>query len=108
MAGQYARFLDARALAPNAVCPDNNVVDFGAFRVVIVDCRLVVLGTGGNLIIETASVKEEGAWRTVVQIPLNAAPLLLEVQTFARYLRWRTDGAVAGGPVATVDLVAKE
>lgn len=108
MAGQYVRILDTRALTANLFCPDNNVVDLGAFRVVIIDCRLAVLGAGGNLIIETASVKEEGAWRTVVSIPLNAAPNLLEVTTFLRYIRWRTDGAVAGGPVATVDLVAKE
>ena len=108
MAGQYVRILDTRALSSNLSCPDNNVVDLGAYRVVVVDCRLAALGTGGNLIIETSSVKEDGTWRTALSIPLNANPNLLEITLFARFIRWRTDGAVAGNPVATVDLVAKE
>ncbi len=108
MAGQYVRLLDTRSLAANLFAPPQSVLDLGAYRVIVVDCRFAVLGSAGNLIIETASVNEEGAWRTALTIPVNAAPALLEITLFGRYIRWRTDQNVAGGPVATVDLVAKE
>ena len=69
MASQYARLLDGRVLGPNQFCANDMVLDLGAYGRLEVDPRVLVTG-GGNLIIETAAVLEEGVWRTILTVPL--------------------------------------
>lgn len=107
MTNLYARLLDTRVLGPSQYCPPERVLDLGAYGILVLDPRIMTVGTAGNLLIETASLMEEGAWRVVATIPLNATSAIVAVTPFLRYVRWRTDAAVAGNPVVLVDLVAK-
>jgi hypothetical protein len=108
MSSQYVRLLDARVLAPSQVCPIDKVVDLGAYGKLEIDPRVMTVGNGGNLIVETSATNEDGSWRTIATIPLNAVANLLQVTSFLRFVRWRTDAAVAGSPVVIVDILAKE
>jgi len=106
LASQYNRLLDSRVLGPNPSAPPQCVLDLGAYTQLEIDPRVLVTGAG-NLIIETASVNEEGTWRTIATIALNATSPLVQVLSFLRFVRWRTDGQVTGTPTVVVDLVAK-
>lgn len=107
MPSQYVRLMDTRTLGPSQTCPRELVVDLGAFRAIVLDPRILTVGGAGNLLIETASVNEEGAFRVVATIVLTATAAMSEIPVFLRYIRWRTDAGVTGNPVVVVDLVAK-
>ncbi len=107
MANQYVRLLDARPLSANLTCDREKVLDLGAYRILVVDPRVQVTGQG-NLILETSAVNEEGTWRTILTVALNAPAGMSEVVTFLRYVRWRTDNNVTGSPNVVVDIVAKQ
>jgi hypothetical protein len=100
--------MDMRGLTASLTQPREQVLDLGAFRILVLDPRIITLGAGGNIIVETASVNEEGAFRTIAPIPLNAVSAMIEVTTFLRFVRWRTDALVAGNPVALIDVMAKD
>lgn len=106
MASQYARLLDGRVLGPNQFCANDKVLDLGAYGRLEVDPRVLVTG-GGNLILETAAVLEEGVWRTILTVPLGASANMSRINAFLRFVRWRTDQNVTGSPVVIVDIVAK-
>ncbi len=106
MASQYNRLLDSRVLAPNLTASPQAVLDLGAYTQLELDPRVLVTGAG-NLIVETASVNEEGAWRTIATIALNATSPIVQVLSFLRFVRWRTDGQVTGTPTVVVDVMAK-
>lgn len=106
MSSQYARLLEARPLGPSQVCANDKVLDLGAYGRLEIDPTVLVTRQG-NLIVETASVNEEGAWRTILTVPLTATASLSQVVSFLRFVRWRTDNNVSGSPVVIVDLVAK-
>lgn len=108
MAGRYVRLMDAYTPKPNEVQESDRVVDAGGFRNCGIDPRVLKTGSGGNVIIEHASVNEEGAWRTLATIDLTQGGTFTYVTTFLRFLRWRADAGVAGAPIVLVDLVLKE
>jgi hypothetical protein len=106
MAGQYIRLMDTRVLGPNLICPREQVADLGAYTTLEIDPRVLVTGAG-NLIVETASVNEEGAFRTIATIALTATSGIIQITSFLRYVRWRTDANVTGTPTVVLDVMAK-
>ncbi len=104
MASQYVRLMDTRVVTPSAV--GTNVADLGAFETIVLDPRILVTG-GGQLYIETSAVNEEGGWRIVHTIELNATSNLVTISNFLRYVRWRAHSNVTGTPTVLLDLVAK-
>ncbi len=109
MAGQYTRLADAIQLAANQVQPRDQVLDAGAFNKLQVQARVLKTGTGGTIKLQHSAVMEEGAWIDLGgSIALNAlSNALITHLNFLRYVRWVTDGAVAGDPVVTIDIMAK-
>lgn len=117
MAGQYARILDAQALSANLIQPREKWLDMGAYGKLEVQVRVVKAGTGDNaaavLKLQHSPVMEDEAFSDTsvsVRVDSTAAstPTNIQVTSFSRYLRWVMGSAVAGSPVAIMDLVAKE
>lgn len=106
MGSQSARLLDTRKLNPNDICPREQVLDLGAYRFLVIDPRILTTGQG-NLFIETAAINDEQAWRIIATIPLTAVSNMIEIATFLRFVRWRTDNNVTGTPTVVVDVIAK-
>jgi hypothetical protein len=112
MASQVFELLLAQDVPANFIQPMEGVVDAGAYRQLNVDFNLIKAGTAGTLELEhSATLREEGFF------PLGAISASLTgatghtpktVESFLRYVRAKSDGAVAGNPVMSVTLVAKE
>jgi hypothetical protein len=92
----------------------DEVIDVGAYRRLEVQFRLLKAGTAGTAWLETAPVDEDEAFQQVgAAVNLNGSGMTNNKQqissdAFYRFARVVTDGAVAGSPVLTVDVVAKE
>ncbi len=110
MAGQYSRLIDATQLGPNQIQPRDLVLDLGAYNKLQIQARVLKGGTAGNLQLEHSAVMEEGSW-IALGTPISLAGVsntLITHGDFLRFVRWTTDATVAGGPVVTIDIVAKE
>lgn len=110
MASETVRLLDPQVLSANDVMPVERVFDGGSYRVLEIHTRILKQGSAGNLKLQHAAVNEPGAF-----IDLAGASWVttgqgsyVTVTSFLRFVRWVCDGAVAGGPIAIIDLVAKE
>ena len=111
MASQYKRILDPRVLTADMTQPATDIWDAGAYRTLEVQARVVKAGTAGYLKIQHAAVNEEDAFRDLTggNVGLSAVDnIYFSATGFLRYVRWVTDGAVTGSPVALVDVIAKE
>jgi hypothetical protein len=90
------------------------VLDVGPYRKLDVQLRLVKAGTAGTVWLETAPVNETDAWQQVGGSAsmdgtgFTNGKKMVSSEDFYRFLRVVSDGAVAGSPVLTVDVVAKE
>ena len=93
------------------------MADLGAYKELNVIVRVLKLGTGtdaGNKIyLEHAATNEEGAFIAIdsaswVTHSTADAISYLQITGFSRYVRWVSGDQVAGGPVALIDVVAKE
>lgn len=115
MASTYKRLLDPRALSASTQSPDDGVLDLGAYRQLVLDARLLKVGTGtggGRVKIQHAAVNEPDAWRDLAGVSWvvdsTGTGGVLEATVFLRYIRWVADASVAGAPVVLIDLIAKE
>ncbi len=117
MAAQHVRMLDAQTITPNLVQPRDRWTDLGAFRVLEVQVRVIKPGTGDNagavLKLQHAPVAEDDAFSdTPVSVRVDSTapslPVNIQVTSFSRFLRWVAGGAVAGAPVAIMDVIGKE
>lgn len=110
MASLYVRLLDARTLTANFLPERDDAIDAGAYTTVHFDCRMLKVGSGGNVFVEHAAVNEPDAFRALAGATwaCTGAGAYVAVTGFLRFLRVRGDGAVAGAPVVILDLVAKE
>ncbi len=115
MGSEYRRLLDVRTLAPNMSMREEDAWDAGAYTTLQTHVRLIKAGTGtaaGKLKLRHAAVNEPDAW---VDLPgaewvidSTGAGGVLTISAFLRYISWYTDSNVAGGPIAVIDIVAKE
>lgn len=110
MASRYYRLMDLRKRSASASQSRDPSVEAGAYRTLEVDVRVPSAGSAGKLLLPHAAVPEEDACRTLLTFPLSGGTPggFQSSDHFLRYLRWATDGAVAGNPQAVLDLVAKE
>lgn len=110
MASQYRRLLDVRKLTANLTQPREQVWDAGAYAHLELHCRVLVAGSAGTVVVQHAAVNEEDAFRDLASFALSGGTPggYTSTDHFLRYLRWRTDGAVAGDPSALIDVMAKE
>lgn len=68
-------------------------------------------GGNGTWKLQHAAVNEDEAFKDLAggSVLLNATDNhVLTIPSFLRYVRWVTDSAVAGDPLALADLIAKE
>lgn len=110
MASQYHRLLDPRAIVANDVQNIDQAFDAGAYDKLELQCRILKTGGAGNIKLQHAAVNEEDAY-----IDLGSASWLvtgsgghISISNFLRYVRWAGDNSVGGGPVAMIDIIAKE
>lgn len=111
MASLYHRFLPYQTVSASQTMTRDEVFDAGAYRVLEVQCRVVVAGGGGSIKLQHAAVNEPDAFMDVSggSWNLNATSKnYYSVTGFLRYLRWVTDGSVSGSPAVLIDIIAKE
>lgn len=111
MAGQSLRLLDAQALSASKETPLEQVADLGAYRQLVIHCRILKAGSAGSITIQDAATKESAAFRSTAatwNLSSTSNSGVTELTVFLRYVRWITDGSVADSPVAIIDIVAKE
>lgn len=115
MASMYVRLLDPQALSASKESPREQVIDFGAYKQLNVDVRVIKAGTGtaaGTIKLQHAAVNEPDAFRNLTNaswvIDSTGTGGYLEITAFLRFVRWVTDSNVAGSPVVLIDVMAKE
>lgn len=111
MASLYHRLLPITSLTASQVQTRDEVLDIGAYRVLEIQVRVISAGTAGNLKLQHAAVNEPDAFKDLSGASFALTPAsnqVMSISNFLRYLRWVTDNGVAGGPVALIDIVAKE
>ena len=111
MASQYVRLLDSRTLNANDAMLERDAVDLGAYRIIVAQIRMGKVGTAGNILLETSLTNEPGTFVAIPNVTWAAnvaTPAVLVGEAFGRYVRWKADNAVAGSPVVTIDVLAKE
>ena len=114
MASQFVAILPKKTLLANSFMKDDDIVDLGAYRVLVCDCWVSKPGTGtaqGKVVLQTSAIKNnEDEWRDIASWIIDSTGTggMVEVATFLRFVRWRTDNNVAGSPVAGISLIAKE
>jgi hypothetical protein len=66
-------------------------------------------GSGGNIILQHSDSTDPSTFQTLATISVSSTGTTFEsISNFLRYVRWVTDGSVAGGPpVVSVSIVAK-
>ncbi len=106
---EYFRLLDPLALVANQTQDRDQVIDVGSYTEMQVNFRVLKAGSAGNLQLQHAAVNEEDAWLDLgsPNSLSGTTNVVISISTFLRYVRWTTDGAVAGAPVALVDIIAK-
>lgn len=109
MAGKYVRLLDAQVIGANEKQARDQVLDLGGYKQLNIQARILKAGTLGSVFIEDAAVNEEAAFtRTIASFSVVTPTNPIEVNGFLRFVRWRADANVAGGPAMLIDIVAKE
>ena len=110
MASEYRRLLDPSTAKATVFQELREAWDAGAYRVLEVHVRVLKAGTGGNIILQHAAVNEEDAYLDLANAStaLNGQGAYLTISNFLRFIRWRTDGAVAGSPVVMIEIIAKQ
>lgn len=111
MAGRYDRMLDPRVVGPSEKSSRTEVLDLGPYSSVRAQIRVLKAGNAGTIYLQEAAVNEEDAFFTLsgTTVNLNAtANSIMSLSGHLRYVRWCTDGAVAGSPVVLIDIVARE
>jgi hypothetical protein len=111
MASEYVRILDTRTLAANDAMPEKEALDLGAYRVLVVQIRVMKAGTGGAVKLQSSLTNEVGSFVDIPTLTWNvnaASNTVTASGEYGRYVRWAADGAVAGGPVVLIDVLAKE
>lgn len=109
MAGKYVRLLDAQVIAPNEKQPRDQALDLGGYKQLNIQARILKPGTAGTIFVEDAAVNEEAAFsRAIASFSVVNATNPIEVNGFLRFVRWRADATIAGGPALLIDVVAKE
>lgn len=111
MASTAHRILAYQTLQASQVQARDEVLDAGAYRVLQIQARVLVAGTGGNVTLQHAAVNEPDAFQDLsgASWALNATSKnFATVTDFLRYLRWVTDAGVTGIPSAVIDIIAKE
>lgn len=110
MASEYRRLLDPGTAKPDVFQELREAWEAGAFRVLEVHVRVLKAGTGGNIILQHAAVNEDDAYLDLAgsTTVLTGSGAYFTISSFLRFIRWRTDGGVAGSPVVMIDIIAKE
>ncbi len=111
MPSEVITLLPARTLNANDVQPEKEAADVGAYTKLVAHVRVLKAGTAGNLKLETSATAEVGSFTAIASASWSAAAtsnLVFVTDGFARYVRWVADGAVAGAPIAAVELVMKQ
>ena len=109
MASLFGELLPPSQLSASQKMDTKDVLDLGAYSVLQIQPRVLTAGGAGNLKIQHSSRNIDGTFVDLASVALNATSnTLVTVTNFLRYVRWVTDGAVAGTPVAACDIVAKE
>lgn len=111
MASMYQRILDPRALTPNDTTQREEVLDAGAYNTLQAQMRVLSAGSAGNLKLQHAAVNEPDAFIDIGGASVSLASTsnsLVTVTNFLRFIRWFSDSATAGSPIALIDVVAKE
>ena len=108
---EYHRLLEPNLLAASENSERDRVYDAGAYPRLYAQVRVVAPGSAGTIALQHAAVKEADAWLDLSGTSVNLNALsnnYIEISGFLRYIRWTTDGAVAGSPKGIIDTVAKE
>jgi hypothetical protein len=111
MASKAVRLMEPQSPAASTKQSRTEAQDFGAYRTLQVQPRVLKAGSGGNISLEHAAVNEEEAYTTIsgTSVALNATSNTpITVSNFLRWVRWATDGSVAGTPLVLIDIIAKE
>lgn len=110
MAGESVRLLDPQVLSAGDTMNPERVYDGGGYKNLEIHTRILKAGSGGNIKLQHAAVNEPGAFIDLATATwaANGNGSYVSISNFLRYVRWICDGAVAGGPIAVIDLVAKE
>ncbi len=111
MSSSQWRQLPITTLTASQKQVSSEVVDAGAYTTLEIQARVLKAGGAGNMSLEHAAVNEPDAFTalTGASWAVNAAlNTHTTISHFLRYVRWSTDAAVAGGPVALIDIIGKE
>lgn len=110
MASQYVRLLDPRVIQANDVQDLKDAFDGGAYTKLELHCRILKSGSAGNVKLQHAAVNDEDGYIDLgnASWAANGSGGPVSISNFLRYVRWVGDSAVAGNPVVTIDLIAKE
>ncbi len=110
MSSQYVRQLPASALPVTFKQADNQVTDFGAFRVLEVYFKIFKAGPSqGSLFLSHNATMDPDNWKAIAgaSIAQNGTDSFVTVNDFLRYVR--VEGTAGDGTgVGMVDIVAKE
>lgn len=106
----YKRQLQPLTLSASFVQRDEDVTDFGSYSQLNVHCRILTAGSDGDVYLEHSATGEEGSFVQITSASwdLTTTGGFLSVSGFLRFVRVGTNGAVAGSPVALIDIIAKE
>ncbi len=110
MASKTAQ-LAAAAMSANYTTPDDDAIDFGAFRTVGVQRRALKTQAGNaNLVVLRHRATKESAWvDTTVGFKLDGSDSdFQELPSFLRYIGVKAPGSADGSAVFAFDLIAKE
>jgi hypothetical protein len=110
MASKYARQLPPTKITQNFRQGDTDVGDYGAYRILEVDIRVLKSGAAGNVSLEHSATGEPDSWRTLsaTTTALTGAGQYVTVSNFLRKVRAAGDASADGTAIALVDIVAKE
>jgi hypothetical protein len=109
MASQYYRLLDAKVLGGADQSPREEVFDAGAFKTLQVQLQVLKQGSNGNIKLTQAATLESDEWVDLGDLVTlsSTTNTLITHSNFLRYVRYEY-WAVAGMPIATIDIIAKE
>jgi len=98
-------------LKRQSVTADQNgeILDLLLYNTLNIGATVHTAGSGGNIVLQHSDCTDPDTFQTLATISVSSTGTSFEsISNFLRYVRWVTDGSVAGGPpVVSVSIVAK-
>jgi len=110
MPNTYVRLMDPTPLAANAKSSRTEVADLGAETKARAQIRVIKAGSAGTIRLQEAAVNEDGAFVDIANSTVSlgtTSNTIVPISDFLRFIRWITDGDVAGNPVVIIDIIGK-